>query len=458
MNRMEQVMSLSLELPEMIQRRRECGDLKGAARAADALLKNPDLPRMMRARLMVEKERMRRLPTQYPLSREEAFRKLKEHVADLTEAEFDAFEDQGFFDWIMAEGEKRYFVRNTQLALKRPELAKRSDRPLKKESEWLDPMIREARETGVCARRMDVEAVMKLEPEAFVPGEYRAWIPVPAECAQQKDIAILSQDPHVVAPPDAPARCAYWERKMKKWEDFRIRYAWTGEIRYADPLHEAAPAEPLYPRARPVCAEDLQEELPHIRFTPFLRSLAAEVAGSAETAAEKAWKFYCFITDRVRYSYVRDYFQIDNPGEFCAKELKGDCGLQALLFIALCRISGIPARWQSGLCIDEDGVGCHDWAQFYLPGWGWLFADPSFGGGARRCGAEERHAFYFGNIDPTRLAANRIFCAELTPAGEALRIDPYDNQSGELEREGAELPFTGRELDTDFTLISLEKA
>ena len=83
-----------------------------------------------------------------------------------------------------------------------------------------------------------------------------------------------------------------------------------------------------------------------------------------------ARKFYDFVTTQVKYSFVRDYFQIPHLGEYAAANLKGDCGLQALLFILLCRISGIPARWQSGLAVEPDYVGSHDWAQFYVDGWG----------------------------------------------------------------------------------------
>ena len=102
-------------------------------------------------------------------------------------------------------------------------------------------------------------------------------------------------------------------------------------------------------------------------------------------------------------------------------------------------------------------MGSHDWAQFYLEGWGWLFADCSYGGGAFRCGSEKRHAFYFGNLCPMRMAANRSYQAELEPALTGLRVDPYDNQSGELERIGAEYPFTGRQLDDDITMVSMEE-
>jgi len=45
----------------------------------------------------------------------------------------------------------------------------------------------------------------------------------------------------------------------------------------------------------------------------------------------------------------------------------------------------------------------------------------------------------------------------LSPALEGLRVDPYDNQSGELERVGAAYPFTGRQLDCDASLVSVEE-
>ena len=92
--------------------------------------------------------------------------------------------------------------------------------------------------------------------------------------------------------------------------------------------------------------------------------------------------------------------------EYCAINLKGDCGVQALLFITLCRMSGIPARWQSGLYATKYYTGCHDWAQFYVAPYGWVFADSSFGGSAWREGDKERWNYYFGNLDIFRMPAN----------------------------------------------------
>lgn len=324
-------------------------------------------------------------------------------------------------------------------------------------SPWLDPMIETIRTKGVLRRRITLKTGVYVDQPDFVPGTYRAWLPYPIPCAQQSKIELLAGEPDTLAPADAPARTVYWQCDCAQEARFTATYRYESCIRYADPLHAPAPAVPLYPDERSVCGDDLAEDGVFIRFTPYLRALAAELAQGAASQAEQAWRFYAFVTTRVNYSFMRDYFQIDNLGEYCAINLRGDCGLQALLFINLCRIAGIPARWQSGLSIDPDSVGSHDWTQFYLPGWGWLFADPSYGGSAWRCGSMERHAFYFGNLDPMRMAATRRFMAPLTPAMDAFRWDPYDNQSGEIERIGAPLPFTGRQIDDDNTMIACEE-
>ena len=102
---------------------------------------------------------------------------------------------------------------------------------------------------------------------------------------------------------------------------------------------------------------------------------------------------------------------------------------------------GIPARWQSGLAAEPDFCGAHDWVQFYIAPYGWLYADPSYGLAAARAGKEERRQFYFGNLDPYRMAANLAFQAPFTVPKRYWRADPYDNQVGELETALAGLRY-----------------
>ena len=135
------------------------------------------------------------------------------------------------------------------------------------------------------------------------------------------------------------------------------------------------------------------------------------------------------------------YFTLDSIAENCARSFTGDCGVFALLFITMCRCAGIPAEWQSGFAAEPEFVGGHDWARFYAEPFGWLFADPSFGIGARRNENEERREFYFGNLDPYRMVANRAFQAPFTVEEHYFRTDPYDNQYGEIETEDRGLRY-----------------
>ena len=445
--------SLSMPLPEDILKRKWAGDLEGAVRAIDMRLEK-ELPDMLRARLECEKERIRRLPTQYPWNKAEALEKLRELVPGVTEEEFDRWELEGRLDFIYINGEKRYFVRAHRSIAKHPELVRRAGREVSPDNAWLDTMILELREKGSLTKKITMETSIYVDKEDFVPGEYLVHLPFPAVNAQQSEVQLLEGDPDGVGAEDAPARTLWWRRKLDAWHEFVVRYSYVSRIVYADPLNQPAPAQPLYPNAAPPCADDLAERGAFIRFTPYLRRLAEQLTAGEETAVRKAWRIYEFVTTRVDYSFMRDYFQIDHLGEYCAVNLRGDCGLQALLFINLCRIAGIPARWQSGMAVEPSYSGSHDWAQFYLEGWGWLFADCSYGGSAYRYGSAMRHQFYFGNIDPMRMAANRVYQADLEPEMHVLRVDPYDNQSGEVERIGAELPFTMRQLDGRAKLIS----
>ena len=107
MNIEQCVSSLSMPLPEDIMKRKWAGDLEGAVKAIDMRLGEP-LPELLRARLMCEKERIRRLPTQYPFTRAQALEKLREMPGqEVSEEEFDRLELAGWMDLIYIGGEKR---------------------------------------------------------------------------------------------------------------------------------------------------------------------------------------------------------------------------------------------------------------------------------------------------------------------------------------------------------------
>ena len=183
--------------------------------------------------------------------------------------------------------------------------------------------------------------------------------------------------------------------------------------------------------------------------------LCAELTEGVTDPVEKARRFYNYVTTQVKYSFMPDYFVQPEIADSCLRTRRGDCGVQALAFITLCRCAGIPAKWQSGMVADPDSMGSHDWAMFYVAPHGWMFADPSFGGSAYRAGSELRHKHYFGNLDIYRNVTTNAFQADFEPCSRFWRHDPYDNQVGEVEdsRRG----YSGRQVRHTIEMVSLEE-
>ena len=343
----------------------------------------------------------------------------------------------GKLDFIYLNGQRLYHedtcasLLKTQRALNARALA-----PYDEQKPRLEAVIRQVM-AGGRAYRFRLRAVTSIADDVFAPDtRYRIHLPIPAQSMQQS----AAEELHATLPilytdaADAPQRTAYMELCAHENAPLVTEYAWTQCPRYVNPLDETARG-PVYPDARPVQAEDLAEQAPHICFTPYLRSLAAELRGSETDPVRIARRFYDFITTQVMYAYQRPYLLIEGGAEYTAVNLRGDCGLQALLFITLCRISGVPARWQSGLYAAPGDVGSHDWAEFYSDRLGWLPVDCSFGGSGYRHGSQLRWRFYFGNLDPWRMVANRSYYAPFSPRKRFARCDPYDNQRGEIETD-----------------------
>lgn len=443
--------SLVLDLPEDVLKRKWSGDFEGEIALIDALLAK-DLPELLRDRLLVERCIAELLPQQYPYSRAEALDMLRAKIPDFAESELDALELDRAVDSLYVGGEKRYLRSFLSTLLKvHPDLAKRAGQAFERDA-LLDDAIRALRREGHLAYRIRIRGTLRIADANFHSGAHaRVHLPLPQRCAQQRDIEIA---PGAFSADDAlaPQRTAFFERLMAENEPFVVEYAYRSAVHYVDPL-AGAPAEPLYPDAPAPCADDLAEQLPHIAFSPIIRALAHSLADGERDPIRVAWRFYDYITTQIRYSFMRPYFLIDRHADYCALNGKGDCGIQALLFIALCRCAGIPARWQSGLAVDERSAGCHDWAQFYVEPFGWLFCDPSYGGSAHRAGDEAMRKFYFGNLDPFRMVANSRYQTDFNPPARCDRADPYDNQEGEVELDGTGL--TSAQFDTRYETLEL---
>jgi len=415
---------MNASLPEEIAREENLGNYDKALQLIERWLKK-DIPSWLKKRLIFEKDRIKILLSSYPYTEEEAIKKGKEVIKSFSEEEFYKLLEEGIVDYIVVNGERKYerrYAYNIGYALSEyKERIARSesiekDRKLLKER--LNSLIK-----GDKAKEYRVKGRMSLKIEEDVKDEVRVWIPFPKEELQQKDVKLISQshEKYTLAPSEAPQRTIYFEGKSS--EEYFVEFEYT----IKEWVNKVEPEKIREAKG----SVFLEEQPPHIVFTPYLKKLAYEIVGDEKNPYYKAKKIYDWITLNVNYSYVKPYVIYDNISQFVASNLKGDCGFQALLFITLCRIVGVPARWQSGWYISPFFTSPHDWTLFFAPPYGWLPADLSFGGRYR--GNKELRNFYFGNLDGFRMVANSDFMKDFIPSKTHWRSDPCDNQVGEVE-------------------------
>ena len=449
---------MKVPLPEDVLKLKIYGDYAGAQKMIRYFLEEKDIPQALRKRLEIEQEVIGVMGgNEYPFTYDEALEIMTSHLRDFKEEELQYLKEIGAADWIYIDGEvhfQRLFYDN--LTQTRPDLAARvivQNEELEKENamkqKLLNGNVHYMKEHGGRTVHTRIRATIKAKKEFEEVGrKVSVHLPIPKVYEQVSNVQIHAANPEItfIAPEDAAQRTVYFETELQPNQEFMVEYSFDYHINYVelDPKRVAG-EQPDF------C---LEEQSPHIMFTPYLRELRDELAGDETNPVILARRFYDFVTTKVMYSFVREYFTIECIPEYCAVNLKGDCGVQALLFITLCRMSGIPARWQSGLYATDYYTGCHDWAQFYVAPYGWVFADLSFGGSAWRAGEIERWNYYFGNLDVFRMPANSEIQKAFVPEKKWLRIDPIDNQRGEFEYEDHGLRFS--QVEVSQKLISME--
>lgn len=429
-------------LPADMARLIAAGAFDDALRLIEAELDAGTRPELA-ACLRAERARILRTRRDFSVTREGIIAEIQKEWPEFGAAELDVLIDHGRIDWRYVDGEQRFLASCIDSLRNYPAEVPGLDCPPTDRTEQ-HTVIDRMRAQGFAERRIRIRLgvaaadAVEVSPQSKV----RAWLPLPAG-PQVADLRIIDSTPGIrVAPEDAPQRTAYWEATGER--DFSMELEYTVRAPYVDLWAEnPAPAavDPRFAPAPEPCAADLAEDEPHVVFTPYLRALAQRLFRDIpeDDALGRARAAYDWVTNNVDYRFQPAYVLLDSIADSCAKSLRADCGVFALTFMALCRLGGVPARWQSGLYVAPDHVGPHDWAMFYIEGLGWLWADCSFGSSARREGNEARRRFYFGNLGPWRMPANSAFFAPLTPADDVLRDDPFDNQTGEMIVDGVGL-------------------
>jgi len=112
--------------------------------------------------------------------------------------------------------------------------------------------------------------------------------------------------------------------------------------------------------------------------SPKLRKLGSELRG--KNAVETVHNIQAWMEKHIEYKLEKRSVELDfkNVDELLDRG-HAECKGYTVLFTALCRAAGVPARTVWGvLFMPRDGAGfsSHNWVEVYIPGAGWVPLDP----------------------------------------------------------------------------------
>jgi transglutaminase-like putative cysteine protease len=435
----------------------DAGQFKAAEARISQALAQPNTSNKEQAALGFERERMRRILLDFSLTAEDAKTRLRRQIPDLSSTEFAAWDAAGLLEHMDIDGRRLYFNRapSNLFRLSPAAVARRSS----KTPAWTDgpnetanAHHREVRDAalksnkpGVAPRHVQVTYSLIVNADAVPNGEtIRAWLPFPrAIPGQQENIQLVQSTPakNQVAPESALQRTVYLELPAEAGK--QTRFSITYELTVFGQYHAIDASKvrvlPRQPGKTPALAEDLAERPPHIVFTSAIREYSRKVVGHETNPYRIAQKLFASV-DRIPWGGAREYSTISNISDYALHSNHADCGQQTLLLMTLLRLNGIPTRWQSGWVFsDGDYDNMHDWAQLYLPPYGWVPMDVTFG--LLKSGDPQIDGFYLGGLDSYRIAFNDDFSQPFVPAKQHYRSDTVDSQRGEVEWRGGNLYF-----------------
>jgi len=359
---------------------------------------------------------------EYPLNRSAAEAAIQEKVPGITDKNMSAWLDT-YPQKIVCENETMFYsdIASDYLYSHFDEMQKQSSKMLDfnrmAQYAWA---ARQPASAGPYVNPIRYAGVERLEiPGDVIPatGVIRIWYPLPVETDSQRNITVsnLSYPDYIVKGPitKGPIGYVYYEIPAEKIagdlivtadisftsyeQQFNVDPALVGEYNTSDPEYQ------LYTRSER-----------NIEITDAIRNKAREIVGNETNPYLQAQLIYSHIITTYPYSHV-PHFALDMLEPHVAESTymfetgHGDCGTQSMLFSAFCRSLGIPARAAGGYqMLLADAPGTHFWAEYYIPGYGWIPNDTTVAeGGDWFVVSEEKRAaykaYYAHNLDPARL-------------------------------------------------------
>ena len=401
-----------------------------------------------------EQERTERIKIDFSRTEADVKAYIQNYIPDVTDEQIRHWEETGALEYMIFDGEKRYF-RNAAPNLFRVDSVARaikivkdgnplsgSEKVNQKHLPEVIGAVKKQNVDTVLPTRMKVKYTLTVDANAVPEGEViRCWLPYPKDNQhRQIDVEFIGgSEPVSVFSPDSCHSTLYMEKKAVKDQPtvFFEEFEYTS---YAE-WHRLKPGDILpYDTTTYLYKEYTAERETHIKFSSRIKQLAEQLAGNETNPLLKAQRYFKWVNDSFPWASAREYSTIPNIPEYVLDSKHGDCGQVTLLFITLCRYSGIPAHFQSGFMMHPGAWNLHDWAEVYFEGVGWVPVDQSFGIPVFAQNPEEE-MFFMGGIDAWRMIVNNDYSLPLYPKKKYPRSETVDFQRGKVEWSGGNLYF-----------------
>lgn len=410
-------------------------------------------------------ERLERIKKDFAKTKEEIIAYIKKYVPEVSDKDLNRWEQEKSLEFKIIDGKKCYFNNAApnlfRINKKLKAIKKKKDTSTPAEIynrlEDVRQIIKQAKLTGdkyVNPVHVKVTYTLTVNKDAVPDGKIiRCWLPFPRQIPnRQIDVKLISCLPerHIISPENYLQRTIYFEQSAKKGTEicFKIIFEFKNYAVYQKiDANKVTPAI-ITPALEPFVAE----RPPHIVFSDELKQLSEKIVGKETNPYFIARKIFKYVNDNIPWASAREYSTFANVSDYVYQNHHCDCGMHSIFFITLCRMNGIPTRWQSGWTTKPGGGGMHDWGEIYFEPYGWLPVDSDIG--LVDSEKEEERWFFLGGMDAYRLIVNDGYSQSLYPAKIHFRSETIDFQRGEVEWEGGNLYFDQWDYDYEVKLLN----
>lgn len=401
----------------------------------------------------------------FSVPEQQVINQIEEKNGQFSPEEKSSWENKGWLEWRMINGEKMYFKRSVSNLMLIKSFHEQKEKWQQKI--WSDPemifrldhtekVFKESynQHNPVAPVEMVITYTISLHPGAVPAGKkIRCWLPYPATFPpRQYGVKLLkaSSDKYIISPDSAIHSTIYMEEVSKKDTAtiFSVTWKYISSAQYFN-----LSGNKILPYLR--TSYDYKKyksgQLPHICFTDNIKRLADSITASDNAPDETVRKIYYWFKQNIPWTGALEYSIIPNIPEYVYHNRRGDCGMQTFMFMSMLRYKGIPVRWQSGWMVPPGDENLHDWCEVYYEGIGWVPVDVSYD--LQNSDNIDIRYFYLSGIDSYRLIINKGIAGSLHPAKKYLRSEPYDFQRGEVEWEGGNLYFDKWDYDMEIRYV-----